>query len=251
MIINGIKHAIRMWIDNENNDTILEEVFGSLEEMNAFIENTWRSSEYVGFSAHFSPVDVINGEPDEYVRFIFDVEPYMPLEPSEVEEYYLEIEESFRFSQEISEHFGKNTKFEPRKNATDYVSKKKHREDITYICPYCFRELDDCRCSNYSYYLVQIDKLLVPVIRTLNQKGYITTACCSGHLEESHCVSIYIAFKDEHDFGSNLPAGAIYRKTDRMVEYRGPDQMDKVERAQFQRECITNLTAWANALPML
>lgn len=144
MIINGIKHAIRMWIDNENDDTILEEVFGSLEEMNAFIENTWRSSEYVGFSAHFSPVDVINGEPDEYVRFIFDVEPYMPLEPSEVEEYYLEIEESFRFSQEISEHFGKNTKFEPRKNATDYVSKKKHREDITYICPYCFRELDDC-----------------------------------------------------------------------------------------------------------
>lgn len=117
--------------------------------------------------------------------------------------------------------------------------------------PLLLQRVGRLRCSNYSYYLVQIDKLLVPVIRTLNQKGYITTACCSGHLEESHCVSIYIAFKDEHDFGSNLPAGAIYRKTDRMVEYRGPDQMDKVERAQFQRECITNLTAWANALPML
>lgn len=251
MIINDIEYAIRLWIDDECDKTILDKVFSTLEEMNEFIEKTWRSHQYGNLPAKFSPVEVINGEPEEAVRFVYEIEPYMPLEPTEIEDYLFDFEEAFRESERLAELFGEDTKFEPREEAVDYESKRKHRDEVTYICPYCFRELDDCRCPVYPYHLVQIDKLMVPIIRTLNQKGYITTACCGGHLEESHCVSIYVAFKEEHEFGSNLPTGAIYAKTDRTVSYNGLDKMDVEERAWFQQECVASFTVWADALPKL
>jgi len=251
MIINNIEYAIRLWIDDESDETILDEVFGTLEEMNDFIEGTWRDPQYEDLTAKFSPVEVINGEPEESVRFIYEISPYMPLDPSEIEDYFCEFEEAFRESKEMAERYGEDTKFEPHEDADDYESKRKHRNEFTYICPYCFRELDDCRCATYPYHLVQIDKLILPVIRTLNQKGYITTACCSGHLEESHCVSIYIAFKEEYDFGSNIPAGAAYGKTGRTLSYNGLDKMNVEERAKFQKECIEKMTAWADALPKI
>lgn len=251
MIINDIEYAIRFWIDDEDDETILDEVFGTLEEMNEFIEKIWTDPQYEDLTAKFSPVEVINGEPEEAVRFIYEISPLMPLEPSEIEDYLCDIEADFSASAEMAERFGEDTKFTPKEDTADYESKRKHRDEFTYICPHCFRELDDCRCATYPYHLVQIDKLIVPLVRTLNQKGYITTACCSGHIDEQHCCSIYLAFKDEYNFGSNIPAGAAYGKTGRTLSYNGLDQMTREERIKFQAECIAKLTAWADALPEL
>lgn len=251
MIINDIEYAIRFWIDDEADETILDEVFGTLEEMNEFIEKIWHDPQYEDLIAKFSPVEVINGEPEEAVRYIYEIDPLMPLEASEIEDYLYDIEADFRASAEMAERFGEDTKFTPKEDAADYESKRKHRDEFTYICPYCFRELDDCRCATYPYHLVQIDKLIVPIVRTLNQKGYITTACCSGHIDELHCCCIYLAFKDEHNFGSNIPAGAAYAKTGHTLSYNGLDKMTREERITFQAECIEKLTAWADALPKL
>ncbi len=251
MIINDIEYAVRFWIDDEDGETILDEVFSSLEEMNEFIEKMWRKPEYADVTVYFSPVEVINGKPDDSVRWHFELSPFMPLEEAEIKDYYYEFKDSLRVSKEMAERLGQDTKFEPREDSIDYERKKKHRADITYICPYCFREVDDCRCSSYSYHLVQIDKLMVPIIRTLNKKGYITTACCSGHLEENHSLSIYIAFKNEHDFGNNLPVGAVYSKAEQVVRYTGLENMAGEVRARFQNDCIESITAWADSLPSL
>ena len=194
MIIDGIEYALRFWVEDEDGALVCDEVFSSFDEMNVFLKAARHDEKYDGLTAQFSPVEVINGQPDESVRFIYEICPIMDLEPDEIEDFYYDIESDFQASKEMGKEFGKNTLFVPREDADDYESKKKHRNEFTYICPFCFREIDDCRCSCYSYYLVQIDTLLVPVIRTLNQKGYITTACCSGHIEENHCVKIYIAF---------------------------------------------------------
>ena len=72
MIINDIEYAIRFWIDDEADETILDEVFGTLEEMNEFIEKIWHNPQYEDLIAKFSPVEVINGEPEEAVRYIYD-----------------------------------------------------------------------------------------------------------------------------------------------------------------------------------
>ena len=217
--------------------------------MNDFIEKVWTDPQYNDMSVKFSPVEVINGEPSEAVRFIYEVSPFVPLDQSEIDDYYFDFEEAFRESREMAVRLGEDTKFEPKEDAIDYVSKRKHLNEFTYICPSCFRELDDCRCASYSYFLVQIDKLIVPFIRVLNKKGYTTTACCSGHIEEDHCCSIYVAFKDEHDFGSNLPDGAVYSKAARTVSYHGLDKMNTEERTNFQKDCIARFMEWADALP--
>ena len=133
----------------------------------------------------------------------------------------------------------------------DYESKKKHRADYSYICPHCYREIDDCRCSNYPYFLVQIDTLIVPVIRTLNIKGYITSACCAGHIDQDNCTSIHIAFREEHYFGNSIPEGAVYSREARMVRFDGLDKLSAEERIIYQAESIEKLNAWADKLPRL
>lgn len=55
----------------------------------------------------------------------------------------------------------------------------------------------------------EVDELMLPTIRLLNLKGYMTDFCCSGHWTE-HYVSSYVKFyeldEDTKDYlQSNLP----------------------------------------------
>ena len=53
-------------------------------------------------------------------------------------------------------------------------------------------------CPKYGCYgtLVEIDEMIAPMIRELNNKGYITDFCCSGHPGSTSCSSYsYISFK--------------------------------------------------------
>ena len=43
--------------------------------------------------------------------------------------------------------------------------------------------------------LIEVDELLLPTIKILNEKGYSTKFCCSGHYESQH-PNGYIAFED-------------------------------------------------------
>ena len=65
---------------------------------------------------------------------------------------------------------------------TEYVENKVKKEWL--MCPKsnCFGDV------------VEIDDLMLPIIKTLNEKGYITEYCCSGHLYEN-APRLYISFK--------------------------------------------------------
>lgn len=196
-------------------------------------------------------MEVINGVPGEVVKFIYYISPIMELETGEIEAYLGFIQEDYAISEEQGVSCGEETRFAPKQDAVDYESKKIHRNEFTYICPHCYREIDECRCLVYPYYLVQIDTLIVPIIRTLNKKGYITSACCSGHIYKNHCTNIHIAFRDEHNFGNDIPEGAVYSKVSQMIRFDGLDKMNTEERKVFQAECIVKLTAWVDNLPVL
>lgn len=252
MIINGIEHALRFWVDDEEGKFVCDEVFSSFEELNEFLKIAQNEEKYDSLTAQLSPVEMINGQPDEDVRFIYDIFPIMELEPSEIEDLNNDFAQDIQASIDFSEKVGEKTAFDPAEDSKNYKGKRKHRHEFTYICPRCYREIDDCRCSCYSYYLVQIDTLMVPIIRTLNKKGYITTACCSGHIEEEQSPKIYISFKEEHDFGHELPSGSAYRFFGRTVSFDAIEKMtSKEERKIYQAECIQKFTEWANHLPSL
>ena len=54
--------------------------------------------------------------------------------------------------------------------------------------------------------IVEIDDILVPTIILLNEKGYYTESCCSGHLEEMFTTT-YIIFTEIVDHIPGLPPG--------------------------------------------
>ncbi|MBQ4523365.1 MAG: hypothetical protein IJA10_10530 [Lachnospiraceae bacterium] len=60
--------------------------------------------------------------------------------------------------------------------------------------------LEDILCpkSSCSGYLIEVDELLIPTIKLLNDKGYITNYCCSGHYS-NHSPRCYILFAEGID----------------------------------------------------
>lgn len=63
-------------------------------------------------------------------------------------------------------------------------------DDEQYKCP-------KSNCGDLN--VVEIDDLLLPIIKELNQKGYMTEFCCSGHnydYENDYC-NTYISFQED------------------------------------------------------
>ena len=75
--------------------------------------------------------------------------------------------------------------------------------------------------------LVEVDELMLPIIRILNRKGYETQYCCSGHVNDSS-VMAYICFQA----GANpLGDGLTVRQ---MIEQLGEEQTRRVLRGCWE-----------------
>ena len=117
--------------------------------------------------------------------------------------------------------------------------------------------VDECTCSGYPYYLIQIDRLVAPVIKVLNKKGYQTSSCCAGHpgYKEICCDQFtYISFRETYSLEKQLPDGAVFRKDGNMVCFDVPEE-EKTwtvqELKEYQKKCIEKLLTWAEALPSI
>lgn len=66
-----------------------------------------------------------------------------------------------------------------------------------YLCLECYETYDiplqKCPKTSCYGYVEEIDDLMLPTIILLNQKGYCTKFCCSGHTYDKACYP-YVAF---------------------------------------------------------
>jgi hypothetical protein len=62
-----------------------------------------------------------------------------------------------------------------------------------------------CPITTCSGYVIEVDELFLPIITLLNNKGYTTQYCCSGHYYHNTPNS-YIMFSEDTDL-PNLPVG--------------------------------------------
>lgn len=69
-------------------------------------------------------------------------------------------------------------------------------ETYSYRCP-------STDCGDLG--VVEIDDMIMPIIKVLNQKGYKTKFCCSGHYYENN-TNTYISF-DELTIPKIFPKG--------------------------------------------
>lgn len=118
-----------------------------------------------------------------------------------------------------------------------------------YVCPNCFHTLDDCECELRPYSLIMIDNGIQEHIRTLRNKGYITTGCCESH--EDICISIYISFNINYGFGTTipLPEGFKFNKKKNAIIYDFNRKLSREEVETEKKNKLDALLEWCKNLP--
>ncbi|RXZ78014.1 hypothetical protein EBB07_28570 [Paenibacillaceae bacterium] len=142
-----------------------------------------------------------------------------------------------------------------------------------YICLTCYEIYDSsflnlsnaknkrkCDCPKHSCHgdVVQIDELIAPTIILLNQKGYATKYCCSGHWYSDHPPNAYIMFEGEVEKFRVLPQGFKYDVdtiNSKRTYYAGNtirnnyNDSDNLSKFEFVLSSNKRLYDWAVSLP--
>lgn len=118
-----------------------------------------------------------------------------------------------------------------------------------YVCPTCFHTLNNCECDLRPYSLIMIDNGIQEHIRTLRNKGYITTGCCESH--EDICISIYISFNTNYGFGTTiqLPEGFKFNKNKNAIIYDFNRKLSREEIEERKKNKLIELLEWCKNLP--
>jgi len=136
----------------------------------------------------------------------------------------------------------------------------------TEICDTCFEDFFNCTCNwpddVYQDHEIEVDYDIQPAITLLNQKGYRTRYCCSGHCDDTFS-NAYIAFDKPYQF-KEMPEGWTYdsfRYKGIKKEYRHVirplnltkrelNKMDELELYDYLEKVNRNLLTWAKGLDM-
>lgn len=241
--INGIDYCVTLFFDDENGEQIKELNFTDFNEVNHYIRENTPDTNKVSFSFR----EMIDGKPDSLL-WKLEME-WKEFSEEEIQcqiEWYLQfLEESKAFAEKV-ESAAKEIHY--HEINCDYEKKKSRLHEFVYICPNCLQDLEHCRCEHYPNYLVQIDKLMLPVIRELNINGYVTTNCCAGHPATDKRMDIYIAFDREYHFDMPFPDGGRYSKLSHILRYEPPEDMPREEYAAYQERVMEELLDWAEML---
>lgn len=143
---------------------------------------------------------------------------------------------------------------------------------MPYMCLTCFQIYDDSIEKTKTIYrgknnewieviscpkadcltgeVVYIDELILPVIKLLNEKGYRTKHCCSGHIyNENDCYVIFEAYVKELP---NIPEGFSLTKGEDdclILSYDFNNKVWSKERYKNILAVNNRLFEWAEKLP--
>lgn len=244
MIIDGIEYNILLFVNDENGDAIDELYFDSFEQYNEFFRER-KHIKYQNATFAYTFVEIINGEPGSYSWF-------MPIEAKELSEEEIqnvisEYREYLIDNEEYSKNFDEGLReIHYRSDGQKY--QKTGLNDYCYVCPSCLNIIEECECRFYPYYLVQIDRLILPIIKELNSKGYMTTGCCAGHpTEDSKFIDISICFAKDYEFDEPFPEGSKYAKVKHALSFSA-EVNGYQEALDFQQETLDKLSDWAEML---
>lgn len=115
-----------------------------------------------------------------------------------------------------------------------------------------------CPIKSCGNMLVDIDESILPIIQTLNAKGYFTLCCCSGHFCDNDRLgwtTQYVAFdksvKKKHL--GKLPEGFVAKNGDggTLIIRNKIKNEDPLALHIDILDSLTKLASWADGLPDL
>lgn len=149
------------------------------------------------------------------------------------------------------------------------------------LCLTCYEVIDPlvyqrsdtyniCPKMGCNYEMIWVDELMLPIIISLNKKGYRTRQCCSSHLWDP---DLYIEFDPGIIIPRKLPEGIYLDSSVLMEEFEGKespnmadqkikntirtewttredwDSLSVIERQRLIFTYVIRLLEWAEALP--
>lgn len=124
------------------------------------------------------------------------------------------------------------------------ADKLKYTEEDTWVmCP-------NTKCNGN---VIEVDELILPTIKLLNQKGYHTKFCCSGHTYDK-IVNCYIMFDNEIDIpsvpkGFSKDFGGINESNICVEANVTSINYTEYQAYKFILKANTELLKWARSLP--
>ena len=95
-----------------------------------------------------------------------------------------------------------------------------------FVCSKCFNNIDKCNCNADRHrQWIEIDRPIQKTIRILNEKGYKTIYCCSGH---SNHDNLYIYFNNRNVPECNLDGVMWDKKHTAMYYWYNPNDTPPV-----------------------
>ena len=115
-----------------------------------------------------------------------------------------------------------------------------NRDGYDYICP-----KKDCDGS-----VIELDELIAPTILELNNKGYYTRFCCSGHWYSTEHIATYIAFNNIDCVPDEIPEGFKLDASGVTMRLSNDEEVsdDLIERFRKVNEINSVLLEWAKRL---
>ena len=229
-------------IDLETDELVFSDYYGSIEEINRYLENP---------SIKEPPcpeimIDICPIKKDIEITQLFSYELSLlsPLDDEEIQDFYDALNE---WSKPIVADITPEIEEPQSCDALEERCEKQALSTYKYLCPYCWNEAENCTCSSFPYFLVQIDVGMVDIVKTLNSKGYFTTATCEGH-PENKVPHFYINFKEAYGF--DLPEGFYWEDNNIRCEYTGDTLealvQDKKDKIQLFTKTIYSLPSLIN-----
>ena len=128
-----------------------------------------------------------------------------------------------------------------------------------YLCLNCFevysneyrydrRDYNFCPKLGCDGEVVEIDELMIPVIKTLNEKGYCTEYCCSGHYGDGY-TNTYIKFSEWVELPEELPDGFVYEERGNVIRKNYVDNLHPNEKYIEILNTANDPIEWADNLP--
>ena len=128
-----------------------------------------------------------------------------------------------------------------------------------YLCLNCFevysneyrydrRDYNFCPKLGCDGEVVEIDELMIPVIKTLNEKGYCTEYCCSGHYGDGY-TNTYIKFSEWVELPEELPDGFVYEERGNVIRKNYVDNLHPNQKYIEILNTTKDLIKWADNLP--
>ena len=128
-----------------------------------------------------------------------------------------------------------------------------------YLCLNCFevysneyrydrRDYNFCPKLGCDGEVVEIDELMIPVVKTLNEKGYCTEYCCSGHYGDGY-TNTYIKFSEWVELPEELPDGFVYEERGNVIRKNYVDNLHPNQKYIEILNTTKDLIEWADNLP--